>query len=72
MATSLDQSDFMKTALRFPRDLHARLQASAEASGASLNSEILRLLREALDGVKINDQSLDAIEDRFRRSTKHK
>jgi plasmid stability protein len=72
MATSLDQTDFIKTALRLPRDLHARVQASAESHGASLNTEIIQLLQRALKGVEIGEKSLDAIEARMRHALKHK
>ena len=72
MATSLDQSDFIKTALRLPRDLHARVLAAAESDGASLNTEIILLLRKALDGVEISEKSLDEIESRMKRALKHK
>lgn len=72
MATSLDQSDFIKTALRLPRDLHARVQAAAESDGASLNTEIILLLRKALDGVEISEKSLDEIEARMKRALKPK
>lgn len=40
MATLNPQDDFLKTALRLPKDLHARLVESAAANGRSLNSEI--------------------------------
>lgn len=72
MATSLDQSDFIKTALRLPRELHARIQASAEGHGASLNTEIIQLLQKALEGVEIGEKSLDEIEARVRHVLKHK
>lgn len=74
MATSLDQTDFIKTALRLPRDLHARIQASAEGHGASLNTEIIQLLQKALEAqtVEIGEKSLDAIEARMRHALKHK
>lgn len=63
MATSLDQTDFIKTALRMPRKLHARVQESAEANRASLNTEILQLIQKALDAqtVELGEKSLDAI-----------
>ena len=72
MATSLDQTDFIKTALRLPRELHARVQASAEAHSASLNTEIILLLQQALEGVEIAEKSLDDIEARLRKALKHK
>jgi plasmid stability protein len=74
MATSLDQTDFIKTALRLPRELHARVQASAEGHGASLNTEIIQLLQKALESqtVEIGEKSLDAIETRVRDALKQK
>lgn len=38
------QDDFIKTALRLPRDLHTRLQADASKSGRSLNAEFIAAL----------------------------
>lgn len=74
MATSVDQSDYIKTALRLPRELHARLLVSSQESGASLNTEIVRLLQQALDHptTEIGERSLDAIEARMRRVIKNK
>lgn len=74
MATSLDQTDFIKTALRLPRELHARVQALAEAHGASLNTEIIQLLQRAVENptVEIGSKSLDEIEARLRHALKHK
>lgn len=74
MATSLDQSDYHKMALRLPRDLYARVQALAEAHGASLNTEIIQLLKLATESptVEIGSKSLDEIEARLRHALKHK
>lgn len=78
MATSLDQTDFIKTALRLPRDLHARIQASAEAHGASLNTEIIQLLQKALEvptveiGEKSQEEIAERVEARMRRTPRHK
>lgn len=49
MAQLSDQSDFLKTALRLPRDLHARIQQAAEASGRSMNAEIVARLQQSFD-----------------------
>jgi hypothetical protein len=49
MATSTPQDDFMKTALRLPRELHARLMASAVEKGRSLNSELIARLEESYE-----------------------
>jgi predicted HicB family RNase H-like nuclease len=45
----LSQSDFVKTALRLPPDLHSSLQADAERAGRSLNAEILARLQDSGD-----------------------
>lgn len=39
------QDDYIKTALRLPRDLHSRLLHSAEAKGRSLNAELIDRLQ---------------------------
>lgn len=39
------QKDFIKTALRVPRDLHAALHESAAESERTFNAEILHRLR---------------------------
>lgn len=51
MATSF-QDDFMKTALRLPRDLHTRLMESARNKGRSFNSELVARLAESLEADK--------------------
>ena len=50
MATSY-QDDYMKTALRLPRALHAKIQEAAAASGKSLNSELIARLEQSFSGV---------------------
>ncbi|WP_429444435.1 toxin-antitoxin system HicB family antitoxin [Paraburkholderia sp. WC7.3g] len=75
MATSIDQSDYMKTALRLPRDLHAWLMEFAAAQDVSLNAVIVQVLDEKrgkLPIVEIGEKSLDAIEARLRHALKHK
>lgn len=44
MATNIPQDDFQKTALRLPKDLHARLHESAAEIGRSYNAEIIARL----------------------------
>lgn len=39
------QDDFVKTALRLPRALHTEIQAAAEASGRSMNAEMIDRLQ---------------------------
>ena len=48
MATSIDQSDFIKTALRLPPSLHAAVHAAAKRSGRSFNAELLDLIDQGL------------------------
>jgi regulator of replication initiation timing len=51
MATSLNQDDYLKTALRLPRDLHAKIQEAATASGRSMNAEIVARLEKSFEEV---------------------
>ncbi|MFM0227859.1 Arc family DNA-binding protein [Paraburkholderia dipogonis] len=84
MATSLNQDDYLKTALRLPRDLHAKIQEAGLANGRSMNAEIVARLEagfdeppkkflEALDFAKAINEYGDAIrqlmnQDRERKS----
>lgn len=46
MATSIDQSEYVKTALRLPPDLHKAIHDSAKEAGRSYNAELIaRLIR---------------------------
>ena len=38
------QDDYIKTALRLPADLHARIQLAAEKAGRSMNAELINRL----------------------------
>lgn len=38
------QDDYIKTQVRLPSDLHARIQLAAEKTGRSMNAEILSRL----------------------------
>lgn len=40
----LDQSDYVKSALRLPRDLHAQVADDAVRNGRSMNAEIIARL----------------------------
>lgn len=44
------QDDFIRTALRVPPDLHAKIHSAASAAGRTFNAEIIHCLRLALDG----------------------
>ena len=57
MATAY-QDDYMKTALRLPRDLHAKIQEAATASGKSLNSELIHRLQQSFEGNVSTDLAL--------------
>jgi hypothetical protein len=48
------QDDYVKTALRLPRSVHAKLQEAADASAKSMNSEIIARLEASFTG---GDQS---------------
>jgi hypothetical protein len=43
------QDDFVKTALRLPRALHADIQSAALAGGRSMNAEIISRLQATVD-----------------------
>lgn len=45
MVTRLNQSDFVKTALRLPPDVHAKIHEAASATGRSYNAEIVARLQ---------------------------
>lgn len=49
MAQLTPQDDYMKTALRLPRDLHAQIQEAATESGRSMNAEIVARLNGSFD-----------------------
>lgn len=75
MATSIDQSDYMKTALRLPRDLHAWLTEFAGSQDVSLNAVIVQILEEKrgnLPTVDLSEKSLEAIRSIVRSAAKHK
>ncbi|MFX1725014.1 Arc family DNA-binding protein [Stenotrophomonas sp. AS1] len=47
MARKLTQADFVKTALRLPPELHARVHESAEANGRTYNAELIARLEQS-------------------------
>lgn len=51
MATSY-QDDYLKTALRLPRELHAKLMDAARASGRSLNAELIARLEASTQSIE--------------------
>lgn len=75
MATSLDQSDYHKMALRLPRELREWLAEFAEREGVSINSAIVQILdgrRLSAPPMNLTQEALDAIRDIVRHETKHK
>ncbi|MFM2254157.1 MAG: hypothetical protein RJB68_2494 [Pseudomonadota bacterium] len=49
MATSIDQKNFVKTALRLPPELHAAVHESAQKNGRSYNAELVSALQEVVE-----------------------
>lgn len=47
MARISKQEDFLKTALRLPRDLHAKIHEAADEAGRSMNAEIVARLEQS-------------------------
>lgn len=58
MATLTNQDEYIKTALRLPRALHAAVQDAAERAGRSMNAEIVARLQETFDGVSTGESLL--------------
>ncbi|RRU74154.1 hypothetical protein [Stenotrophomonas maltophilia] len=46
MARKTTQADFVKTALRIPPDLHARVHQAAEADGRTYNAQLVHIIGE--------------------------
>lgn len=82
MATNKPQDEFVKTALRLPKELHANLHQAAKANSRSYNSEIIARLedtfsrQDVLTELDIKDRllsiihtqtSLEALEDKRRK-----
>jgi len=49
MATSTKQTDFVKTALRLPPELHEQVHAAAQNSGRTYNAELVHCIEKALN-----------------------
>ena len=66
-----NQDDFVKTALRLPRGLHAEIQAAAIAAGRSMNAEIIDRLhaKDATSAAVILERLRDS-ENALLQSTK--
>lgn len=48
MATTIDQKNFVKTALRLPPEVHAAIHEAAQASGRSYNAELVDRVQRSL------------------------
>lgn len=48
MATNQTQADWVKTALRLPRDLHADVHAEAKRQDRTFNGQIVATLRQSI------------------------
>lgn len=49
MATSIDQKNFVKTALRLPPELHAAVHEAAQKEGRSYNAELVGRIQRSFD-----------------------
>lgn len=65
MAQLKPQDDYMKTALRLPRDLHAKIQEEAAASGRSMNAEIVARLEASFAEAPSLEKRLANLEHRM-------
>ncbi|AZV95184.1 hypothetical protein CBF45_16835 [Bordetella sp. J329] len=67
MATLNAQDEYIKTALRLPRDLHKQVQESATERGRSMNAEIIERLAMSfrlpnhIDNVMAATEALNAV-----------
>lgn len=55
MATSIDQKNFVKTALRLPPELHSAVHEAAQRSGRSYNAELVERVQMSFDSDKSNE-----------------
>lgn len=69
MASSY-QDDYMKTALRLPRDLHAELMEAARERGRSFNSEVVARLHDSIANADLA-RGDDGLNDLISRTVKH-
>lgn len=52
MVTRLNQSDYVKTALRLPPEVHAQIHQAADKSGRSYNAEIVARLEASFGNLQ--------------------
>lgn len=55
MATSIDQKNFVKTALRLPPELHAAVHESAQKNGRSYNAELVERIQGSFEELVSKD-----------------
>ena len=60
MVTRLNQSDFVKTALRLPPDVHAKIHEAASATGRSYNAEIVARLQSSFQTDESEQREFEA------------
>ena len=69
MARIAKQIDYLKTALRLPRDLHTKIHEAADSSGRTMNAEIVSRLERTFfeDFARLDDSPSEAkdIDDLF-------
>lgn len=74
MANLTSQDDYIRTALRLPRDLHKEVQDSAEKNNRSMNAEIVARLQSSFEEKKhvsttaelLVDDAIEAASDEFK------
>jgi TRAP-type mannitol/chloroaromatic compound transport system substrate-binding protein len=49
------QDDYIRTAMRLPRDLHAEVRKAAKAAGHTMNAEIIARVAAAEDRPSLKD-----------------
>lgn len=59
MARKVTQADFVKTALRLPPELHAKVHEFAQASGRTYNAQLITMLQ---DYIEREQEAAEAIE----------
>jgi Arc-like DNA binding domain len=64
MAKASTQEKYVKSAIRFPPDVHAQVQAAAERNGRSLNAEVIDRLRT--DRLEAIERDIDEIKSMLR------
>lgn len=66
MATNAPQDDFQKTALRLPKELHARVHQEAADEGRSYNAQLIHIVQQYFDGIEHGVKELTAGLDKAR------